>query len=89
MTDSVRHLQTFEDTMKRYHGEIERLVYAAETMCIRKHCRECPFYNELYGKFCDVMELRKVIGEHVEQHDPGAVPPCRCGGECNCNEEQK
>jgi len=60
--DSVRHLQSFKDIMIKYHGEIERLVYASEILCWSNpkdagaqllpvpntaKCFGCPFLDKL------------------------------------------
>jgi len=39
-SDSVRHQQTFTDTMARYHWDIERLVYSAEITCSENPLKE-------------------------------------------------
>jgi hypothetical protein len=70
----------FRETMKRLHGEIERMVYAAEIACQGAHAEnawcpigsDCPFHaahkrNRPYG--CMVMGVRDVLGDHFEQHD--------------------
>lgn len=74
--DSARHLQRFEDTMAKYHGEIERLVYAAEIHCrqpdeSRKRigrCR-CPFVPDSEPHICPLVKIREAIGDHVKQDD--------------------
>jgi len=82
----------FAETMKRLHGEIERLVYAAETNCTWNpppleenisRCKDrCSFYTINHG--CLLSGLRMILGDHIEQHDAmPAVPPCQCAGRCN------
>lgn len=80
--DSARHLQRFEDTMAKYHGEIERLVYAAEIACHenggdRFNCplgRKCPFKIYVLHKENDCMlnRVRDMMGDHVKQDDAEA-----------------
>lgn len=82
-----RDSMAFRDKMKRYHAEIERLVYAAEIGC---NCRKkngdclhlqgdhCPFAIKrcwCIGEYhtCAVWHMRGMIGEHVEQHDTEKV----------------
>ena len=78
----------FAEKMKRIHGEIERMVYAAEVLCHTDQNGElcaagCPFESN-NGIHCDVKWMRGVLGDHVEQHDVmPQVPPCQCGGRCN------
>jgi len=66
------------ETMKRLHGEIERLVYAAETVCnshskSKYHCplgKKCPFKDENDHLFsCRINSIRMILGDHVIQHD--------------------
>jgi hypothetical protein len=81
MTNSVRHLQTFTDTMGKYHGEIERLVYAAEVACPSSNrgaiChhkdRVCPFKALMWTgtdlHVCRLRGIRVLMGETVKQGD--------------------
>ena len=79
-SDSARHAIAFQETMKRLHGEIERMVYAAEIACKDAsgddfRCplgSECPFHaahkpNRPYG--CMVAGFRDILGDHFDQHD--------------------
>jgi hypothetical protein len=82
-TDSVRHLQSFTDTMARYHGDIERLVFAGEVACHemggdRFNCpagRKCPFKIYILHKENDCLlnVLRDKLGDHVKQDDATEV----------------
>ena len=78
---SARHLQRWEDTMAKYHGEIERLVYAAEihcpttnrgSICHHKE-RVCPFKALVWTgtdlHVCRLRGMRTLIGDHVKQDD--------------------
>lgn len=84
-----RDRMPFGETMRRYHGEIERLVYAVEIRCdqsseneAEESCDACSF-RTLKG-YCIKHDLRHLLGNHVEQHDiMPLVPPCACGGRCN------
>ena len=79
MTDSGplgRSSLSFRDKMVKYHAEIERLVYAAEVLCHQNVTREtvkkgicisCDFAS-VHG--CILIEIRKLLGDHIEQHDP-------------------
>ena len=72
----------FLSLMKKYHDEIDRLVYAAEINCtnlVGTRCNMktphmaaeiCPFRK---GADCSLEELRRVVGDHVIQHDPMVV----------------
>jgi hypothetical protein len=68
MSDSVRHLERFDDSMRRYHGDIERNVYAAEILCggTVMCAKSCPFHG---GRtFCKLHLVRMIIGDAVKQH---------------------
>lgn len=43
---------------------------------------ECPYRD--YNALCTIPRLRRLIGDHVQQHDC-MVPPCQCAGDCGCN----
>lgn len=68
--NSVKKFQQFEDTMLRYHGEIERVLFAAEVECphnseilnaILPDCKEpCRFRKGT--RYCPLPTLRRVIG---------------------------
>ena len=68
-----RDSMKFSDKMARYHGEIERVIYAAEILCPHKgklgaiqKCREnCTFRTN----WCTLYTMRKTVGDHVPQHD--------------------
>jgi len=73
--DSVMRHQKFEDLMKRYHGQMESALYAAEQACKPGyHCThpekpECPWRKKFYaGLRCDVFVIREILGDHVSQH---------------------
>jgi hypothetical protein len=75
-TNSVRHLQSFPDTMARYHGDIERLVYAAEILCPHGYADrnkigrcQCPFVPDGAPHRCPLNKIRDAIGDHVKQDD--------------------
>jgi hypothetical protein len=77
MTDSVRHLHGIKEQMEKYHAEIERLVYAAEIACANSDARGCivkgcPFVIAS-PTYCALSQIRGLIGDHVEQHDPGEL----------------
>lgn len=80
----------FRDKMVKYHGEIERLVYAAEILCPENNIQcspiahpSCPFALRSLGRgwVCSIYRIRGYIGDHIEQHDC-MVPPCQCAGDC-------
>jgi len=85
-TDSVRHLQTFADTMARYHGDIEGLVYASEILCLNPNrgsiCnhkdRVCPWKSKMFANgeldVCRLRSIRVLIGDHVKQDDATEIP---------------
>jgi membrane-bound lytic murein transglycosylase MltF len=71
--DSVIRYQKFEDLMQRYKGQMENALYAAEQACAYKdsYCCDaevCAFL-ENHGCVCTLMRLRKLIGDHIPQHD--------------------
>jgi hypothetical protein len=72
--DSAKKHQSFQENMKRLHGEIERMVYAAEISCNQRngcdHQKEtiCPFNNP-DEPACNLQAIREAIGDHFEQHD--------------------
>jgi hypothetical protein len=68
------------ETMKKYFGEIERMLYAAEQFCHDNKLpsgacglgRDCMFHaafipNSPYG--CRMRGIRSILGDHIEQHD--------------------
>lgn len=74
----------FAETMRKYHGEIERLVYAAEVLCPENSYQcsplihpSCPFALQSMGKgfVCGIYRMRGYIGDHIEQHDIPQVEP--------------
>jgi hypothetical protein len=79
--DSARHLQTFTDTMRKYHGNLEFYIYAAEQACptpnrgsICHHKeRVCPFKALVWTgtdlHVCRLRGVRTLIGDHVKQDD--------------------
>jgi hypothetical protein len=80
--DSVIKNEKFEDLMKRYHGQMENALYAAEQACpqpdaIGIHACgiiSCPFHRwrcEETGISCDceLSKIRLILGHKVEQHD--------------------
>lgn len=75
-SESVRHLQPFHEMMKKYHGGIEFLVYAAEINCNVNRpdggCLGCKF--GMGECKCFIVSARSLLGDHVIQHDAtGAV----------------
>ncbi len=84
--DSMR----FREKMVKYHGEIERLVYAAEILCPENSIQcspiahRCPFALRSLGRgwICGIHRIRGYIGDHIEQHDIPQVPPCQSAGDC-------
>jgi hypothetical protein len=68
---SVRHNLPATETMLKYHGEIERMVYAAEIYCTEyqhkggSYCNgkipDCPFKSH---RECVLVLLRVVVGDH-------------------------
>ena len=62
--NSVRELQTFEQVMERYRGEMVRIVDAANIMCHERApqvpCTECPFVD-IHG--CILLDLKELVGE--------------------------
>jgi hypothetical protein len=72
--ESVRHQLPATLTMLKYYGEIERMVFAAETYCNDVHdikpeectCRgkidHCPFHNKEM-RHCTLKLMRDIIGE--------------------------
>ena len=72
--DSAKKHQSFQENMKRLHGEIERMIYAAEIACNTasgnmRDCPRCPFNIRVSEPVCPVEQLRDIIGDHVEQDD--------------------
>jgi|WetSurMetagenome_2_1015567.scaffolds.fasta_scaffold22665_3 hypothetical protein len=72
--ESVRHQMPSTETMRKYHGEIERMVFSAEIYC-KKHdgkamCKgdipDCSFKS--HG-CCNIAMLRAVIGDHPKGDD--------------------
>jgi|WetSurMetagenome_2_1015567.scaffolds.fasta_scaffold263856_2 hypothetical protein len=71
---SVRHRETKLSNMKRFHGEMERNLFAAETVCgvdnykwDSKTCEGCPFTFDIMTRDstcfrCAVPRLRALIG---------------------------
>jgi hypothetical protein len=64
---SVRERETFHETMKRFCGEIKRLVDSADIVCNEhghtkdKDCVECPF-NDNEGRFCVLEGIVLTLG---------------------------
>ena len=79
--DSARHLQRWEDTMAKYHGQLEFFIYAAEIHCPTPnrgsicHHKEhgCPFKALVWTgtdlHVCRLRGMRTLIGDHVKQDD--------------------
>lgn len=92
MTDAGplgRNSMTFRDKMNRYFTTAETVIYASEILCpnLTNKCirmdEGCPFmFNSMSGYICARNYIRNWLGDHVEQHDIPAVPPCQCGGDC-------
>jgi hypothetical protein len=63
---------TFKEQMTRYHGEIARLVDAAEIACLNKDAKgtqscqyhSCPF-NDPWNMLCRVTRIRIIIGDII------------------------
>jgi uncharacterized protein (DUF2141 family) len=69
---SVRYTTTTEvDTLKKYHGQIEFFVYAAEQLCAKSAdenlCPKCPFRST--DGWCALKEIRSCIGDGMKQED--------------------
>jgi hypothetical protein len=68
-----RESMAFQDKMRKYHAEIERMVYAAEVLCphtanlgsIQKCQEPCLFRTS----WCTLYTIRKTLGDHVKQDD--------------------
>ena len=79
MVDSARHLQRWEDTMAKYHGQIEFFIYASEIHCPTTnrgsicHHKEkvCPFKAKFTTGLdvCRLRSIRVLIGDHIKQDD--------------------
>jgi len=76
MGKSVRSQQSFLDKMKRYHGDIERTIYAAEILCREtggdgtdSGCpnKTCSFHGIVMG--CRLKFLRPSVGTLIKQDD--------------------
>ena len=93
-----RDSMQFREKMVKYHGEIERMVYAAEISCKRTPVRQAKLdrgwayacsedcsFRSING-FCKINILRSNIGDHVQQHDIPQVPPRQCAGDCGKGE---
>ena len=76
---SVRTQLAFEETMAKYHGDMERILYAAEIHCKLRHGKictalrktKCAFRKEmdLCPDLCNVVLIRDLFGDVVEQHN--------------------
>lgn len=76
---SVRTQLAFTETMAKYHGDMERILYAAEIHCklrrgkictaVRK--TKCAFRMELdlSPDLCAVVLIREIFGDVVEQNN--------------------
>lgn len=76
-----RESMAFQDKMRKYHAEIERMVYAAEILCPTPNrgsiCHNkdhpCPFKTKMFINtelyVCKLRSLRVLIGDHVKQDD--------------------
>jgi len=63
----------FTETMEKYHGEIDRMLYAAEIECHAMNGKECymlrsvkcPFRkrNEVLADACLIPLIRNLVGE--------------------------
>lgn len=70
----------FIELMRRFHGQIEQALYAAEQACGKNggiwNCPPgCPFEEDssLFStktKRCIMPRLRELLGDPVTQHDP-------------------
>jgi hypothetical protein len=69
-----RDSMQFTERMKKYHAEIERLVYAAEILCHENkggdpRCQlgtDCLFW---VWQGCWLDNIRTAVGDHIIQHD--------------------
>ena len=69
MPDSVRHLQSAEEMMRRYHADIERLVFGAEIVCQEAggddfRCplgSSCAFRCACGPEACGLSKIREVV----------------------------
>ena len=76
---SVRTQLAFTDTMAKYHGDMERILYAAEIHCKMRNGKtcsairktKCAFRKEmdLFPDLCTVVLMRELFGDVVEQHN--------------------
>ena len=78
-----RDSMAFREKMQRYKAGMEFNLYAAEQACAHAttdECDHCPLENpELRGDKCPIIDLRNLLGDHIQQHD--LVPPCQCAGD--------
>lgn len=68
--NSVRKFTPFEEAMIRYHGEIERIIYAAEILCHSrgtKYVQDCVKDCKFAQGGCTLVQLRSWIGD--QKHD--------------------
>lgn len=68
-----RDSMKFSDKMARYHAAMENALYAAEQACPYSkqptcEAKECAFLED-GGYMCTLHRLRKLLGDHVPQHD--------------------
>lgn len=68
MPDSVRHLQSADDMMRRYHADIERLVFGDEIICHEAggdetHCPMGPRCAFRCNGECGLDKLSGVVGD--------------------------
>jgi len=70
--ESVRHQMPSTETMRKYHGEMERMLFAAEIYCkdetesavCHGDIPDCMFRSH---SACNLVMLRCVLGEHHVQ----------------------
>jgi hypothetical protein len=82
--DSVIKQMPNEELMKKYLSEIDRMLYAAESVCTescfdgRDYADEdCPFQREdCCGDYtyCIKKCIRDLVGDHFHQDDIPSVP---------------
>lgn len=76
--------QTTTDLMNKYHGQVDNALYAAYIACKTTgfYCEKvdvvCPWRMPTFnGPLCNLVRLREILGEHVEQHDLVPDEPAR------------
>lgn len=69
----------FIELMRRFHGQMEQALYAAEQACtaderVKSGMETCPIFscpfNDPWNILCRAVRLRLIFGDPVKQHDP-------------------